>query len=102
MGRKTEGRLEVRRYEYLYILEPQEEIARQSIESIKEHYKEMGLTLLKEEEMGKRRLAFEVNKRTDGFYYITQIEIDDFNKLRDFEHDLKLNTNIIRFMKVRI
>lgn len=102
MDRKTEGRLKVRRYEYIYILEPQEEIARQSIENIKEHYKEMGLTLLKEEEMGKRRLAFEVNKRTDGFYYITQIEIDDFNKLRDFEHDLKLNTNIIRFMKVRI
>jgi len=92
----------LRKYEYLYILEPQEETVKKSIEIIKEHYKAMGVSLLKEDEMGKRRLAYEINKNNDGFYYITQIEIDDFTKLQEYELELKLNPDVIRFMKVRI
>ncbi len=92
----------MRHYEYLYIFEPQEDIAKQSIDFVKKHYDSMGVTLLKEDEMGKRRLAYEIKKQTDGFYYVTQIEIDDFSKLQEYESELKLNPDIIRFMKVRI
>lgn len=92
----------MRKYEYLYIIDPQEDVTKQSIEYIKEQYREMGLTLLKEDEMGKRRLAYEIKKKSDGFYYVTQIEIDDIGKLRDFEKDLRVNPNILRFMKIRI
>ena len=52
--------------------------------------------------MGKRRLAYEINKNTDGFYYVTQIEIDDLSKLEDYEKELKLNQDVIRFMRVRL
>ena len=96
------GRFELRKYEYLYIIDPQEDVTRQSIEHIKEQYREMGLNLLKEEEMGKRRLAYDIKKKTDGFYYVTQVEIDDIGKLRDFEKDLKVNPNVLRFMKIRL
>jgi small subunit ribosomal protein S6 len=91
----------LKQYEFLYILDPQEETAKKTIEDVKEHYTRIGARVLKESELGKRRLAFEVRKKTDGFYYLTQIEIDDVAKLRDFERELKLNPNIIRFMKVR-
>jgi small subunit ribosomal protein S6 len=91
----------LKQYEFIYILDPQEETAKKTIEDVKEHYKRIGARVLKEDELGKRRLAFEVRKKTDGFYYLTQIEIDDVAKLRDFERELKLNPNIIRFMKVR-
>ena len=96
------GRYILRRYEYLYIFEPQEDIARKSIDFVKNQYDSMGATLLKEDEMGKRRLAYEIDKHTDGFYYVTQIEIDDFSKLQEYESELKLNPDVIRFMKVRI
>ena len=102
MNRQTGGRFLLRKYEYLYIFEPQEEVAKKSVEWVKEHYKNMGLTLIKEDEMGKRRLAYEINKNTDGFYYVTQIEIDDLTKLDDYEKELKLNQDIIRFMRVRL
>ena len=92
----------MRKYEYLYIIDPQEEVVTKSIDSIKEHYKNMGVVLLKEEEIGKKHLAYAINKKTDGFYYITQIEVDDFTKLQDFEKELKLNSDVIRFMKVKI
>jgi small subunit ribosomal protein S6 len=91
----------LRKYEYIYIFDPQEENTKKTIEEVKESYDKMGINILKEEEIGKRRLAFEIKDRTDGFYYLTQIEVDDFTKLQEFEKDLKLNPNVIRFMKVR-
>jgi small subunit ribosomal protein S6 len=92
----------LRQYEYVYIFDPQEEVAKKSIDWVKDHYKGMGATLLKEDEMGKRRLAYEIDKKTDGFYYVTQIEIDDLSKLVEYEEELKLNQDVVRFMKVRI
>jgi small subunit ribosomal protein S6 len=89
-------------YEYLYILDPQEENSKKAIQELKEQYESMGVRLLKEEEVGKRRLAFEINRKTDGFYYTTRIEVDDLAKLQEFERDLKLNQNVIRFMRVRV
>ena len=92
----------MRKYEYIYIFDPQEEVAKKSIEAIKEEYSKMGVRLLKEEEMGKRRLAYEIDKKTDGFYYVTQFEIDNISLLQDFEKELKLNLDVIRFMKVSL
>jgi small subunit ribosomal protein S6 len=92
----------LKRYEYLYIFEPQEDVARKSIDWVKQHYESFGAKLLKEDEMGKRRLAYEIDEKTDGFYYVTQIEVDDLSKLTEFENELKLNGDVIRFMKVRI
>ncbi len=92
----------MRKYEYLYILDPQEENTQKTIGEVKDLYNKIGVRILKEEEMGKRRLAYEVSKRTDGFYYLTHIEVDDHTKLQEFENDLKLNQNVIRFMKIRI
>lgn len=92
----------MRNYEYLYIFEPQEDVVKKSIDFVKQHYKDMGAKLLKEDEMGKRRLAYAIDKKTDGFYYVTQIEIDDLSKLTEFENELKLNADVIRFMKVRL
>lgn len=91
----------MKQYEFLYILDPQEEITKKTIEDVREHYKRIGARILKEDELGKRRLTFEIRKKTDGFYYMTQIEIDDVTKLREFEREIKLNPNVIRFMKVR-
>jgi small subunit ribosomal protein S6 len=86
----------------MYILEPQEETVRRAIDTIKQQYQSMGVGLVKETEMGKRRLAYQINRKTDGFYYVTQIEVDDFTRLQEYETDLKLNPDIIRFMRVRL
>ncbi len=92
----------MRTYEYLYIFDPQEENVAKTIEEIKKDYEKIGVRLIKEEEMGKRRLAYEIDKKTDGFYYLTQIEVDDFTKMQEFEKDLTLNPIVIRFMKVKM
>ena len=47
----------MRKYEYVYILDPQEENTNKAIEDIKTHYSELKVRVLKEEDMGKRRLV---------------------------------------------
>jgi small subunit ribosomal protein S6 len=101
VDRETTGRKKLRKYEYLYILDPQEDTVKKTIEDVKGHYQKMGATIIKEEEMGKRRLTFAIKKKTDGFYYLTQIEIEDIAKLREFERELKLNSNVIRYIRTR-
>ena len=91
----------MRKYEYLYIIEPQEEVWEKSIEKIKEHYTQLGVNLIKEDKMGKRSLAYPINKKTDGFYYVTNIEVDDFTSLQAYENELKLDPDILRFIKIR-
>lgn len=92
----------MRKYEFLYILDPEEKICKEAIAELKEQYEKIGASILKEEEMGKRRLAYEINKKTDGFYYLTHFEIENFTKLQDFEKELKLNPKVIRYIKLRI
>ena len=92
----------MRKYEILYILDPQEESYKRAIEEIKNNYERMGVNLLEESNMGKRRLAYEIKKKTDGYYYITQVEVEDIKKLEEFERELKHNQDVIRHMKIRL
>lgn len=92
----------MRKYEYLYIFEPQQESADKAIELVKNKYNEIGARLINENVMGKRKLAYEINKKSDGFYYITQIEIENYNALNDFEKEIKMNPSVLRVLKFRI
>ena len=92
----------MRKYEYLYIFDPQQESAEQAIELVKNKYNEIGASIVNENVMGKRKLAYEINKKSDGFYYITQIEIENYSALPDFEKEIKMNPSVLRVLKFRI
>lgn len=51
----------------------------------------------KTEKMGRRKLAYEIEKFTDG-YFVTQIISLPANKVKDFRRSLRLNENILRTM----
>jgi len=92
----------MRKYELLYILDPQEEKTQKTIEEIKEQYNKIGVRIFDENEMGKRKLAYEINKKADGYYYSTKVEVDDLAKLQEFETDLKRDPDVIRYLKFRL
>lgn len=47
------------------------------------------------DKVGRKRLAYEVNKSRDGFYVIFSIELPE-DKVKDLRKYLKLNENVIR------
>jgi len=102
MDLRAIGRYFLKKYEIIYIFDPQDEITEKTIEDVKGYLKKIDAKITKEEEMGKRKLAHEINKKTDGFYYVTWIEIEDYTRLQEFERELKFNPNVLRHMKFRV
>lgn len=51
----------------------------------------------KTDKMGRRRLAYEIEKFNDG-YFVTQLISMPADKVKEFRRALKLNENILRTM----
>ena len=52
------------------------------------------------EEWGKKKLAYEVQKQSEGFYYFIQFEAES-NVPAIIEQDVRIMDNVLRFLCVR-
>ena len=52
------------------------------------------------EEWGKKKLAYEVQKQTEGFYYFIHFEAES-NVPAAVEQDVRIMDNVLRFLCVR-
>ena len=52
------------------------------------------------EEWGKKKLAYEIQKQTEGFYYFIQFEAES-NVPATLEQDIRIMDNVLRFLCVR-
>jgi small subunit ribosomal protein S6 len=92
----------VRKYEIMYILRPDldEEAEKAARENLSKILTDNGAEINEVKEMGKRRLAYEINNYTSGVYVVLYVTagneaIDEFDRLT------KINDNVIRFMVLK-
>ena len=75
----------------------------EGIQAIVEKFKaliEKHATLKNVDEWGKRRLAYEINDRTEGFYYLVNFKADsEFPK--ELERQYKITEGILRTIVIR-
>ena len=92
----------MRRYEMMVILTDllEEDEAQATLERIKTVLSDQDGNLLDEAWWGKRRFAYEINKRNHGFYAVLDFEIGN-EGLAEVERQLKLSDNVVRFKTVR-
>ncbi len=92
----------MRRYEIMVILTDtiEEEDALASFERVKAVVVAQGGTVVDEAWWGKRELAYEINKRSYGFYSVLDLNITDEGRT-EVERQMKLSDNIVRFKTVR-
>jgi len=92
----------MRRYETMIIVTDtvEEEEAKAVLDRVKGVLADQGGTLIDEEFWGKRRFAYEINKRTHGYYDVLDFEVSN-EGLRELERQLKLADNVVRFKTVR-
>jgi small subunit ribosomal protein S6 len=53
------------------------------------------------EEWGKRRLAYEIQKQTEAYYYFVQFETEDSECPNELEQRMRIMDNILRYLIVR-
>ncbi|MCL6452839.1 MAG: 30S ribosomal protein S6 [Alicyclobacillus sp.] len=93
----------MRQYETMYILNPELE-AEQTSELVSKYQSlvtEHGGEINQLEEMGKRRLAYEIDHHRDGYYVLMQYSAaTDFTP--ELERQMRIDDNVLRFITVRI
>ena len=89
----------MRNYELAYIAHP--ELDESTLTSLEERVAgwidAAGGKVVKVDRWGKRRLAYDIQKQTDGYYFIFDVEMPaDAGTV--VERDLRLSEQILRFM----
>ena len=79
-------------------LEDEERAA--AIEKVKGYITRFGGTVTNVDEWGKKRLAYEIQKMHEGFYYFIQFEADA-QCPAEVERHVRIMDNVLRFLCVR-
>ena len=89
-------------YETLFVIKPtltEEEIAAQ-IAKIKDVLAKEGAELVGTNEMGMRKLAYQVEKHNRGYYTVLFYKAAG-STIQELERNLKINEDIIKFLTVK-
>ena len=71
-----------------------------TVEKVKEYVARYGGTVTNVDEWGKKRLAYEIQKMREGFYYFIQFEADA-TAPAEIERHVRIMENVIRYLCVR-
>ena len=71
-----------------------------TVEKAKEYIARFGGTVTEVEDWGKKRLAYEVQKMREGFYYFIQFDAESTAPI-EIENRVRIMDNVIRFLCVR-
>ena len=94
---------EKRVYEVMFIAAPEtadEDIAKLN-DSITTLIETEGGSIVKLEDMGRRKLAYPINKKNDGYYVLFEIE-GSGKEISELERRMRVNDTIMRYLTVRV
>ncbi|HXH69039.1 MAG TPA: 30S ribosomal protein S6 [Pyrinomonadaceae bacterium] len=92
-----------RTYEVMYIGTPEtsdDDITKLN-EAIEKMITDDGGSIVKTEAMGRRKLAYPINKKTEGHYTLFEIE-GSGQEIAELERRMRVNDTIMRYMTVRV
>lgn len=91
----------MRNYEGVFIVNPDlsAEAAKGVVTQVQEILAKNGGRVDGLQDWGKKRLAYKINKKQDGNYYLLNFQLDSKNT-KKVEQTLRLNDQIIRFLLI--
>lgn len=92
----------MRRYELMVILDPdlEERTITPSLEQFLTVVKNAGGTVEKIDVWGRRRLAYEINKKHEGIYAVVDLTTDPA-AVKELDRQLNLNESVLRTKVIR-
>ena len=90
------------KYELAVVISAQveDEVRTATLDKVKEYVARFGGTVTDVDEWGKKRLAYEIKKMKEGFYYFVHFE-SDATVPAELERRLRIMDNVIRYLCVR-
>ncbi len=78
-----------------------DEARTKTVETVKGLISRFGGTITNVDEWGKRRLAYEIRKMREGYYYFIQFDADS-NAPREIEDRIRIMEDVIRYLCIRL
>lgn len=78
----------------------EDDVREATIEKVKEYVVRFGGTITNVDEWGKKRLAYEIQKMREGFYYFIQFE-SETSTPAEIESRIRIMENVIRYLCVK-
>ncbi len=78
----------------------EDDVRTATVEKAKEYITRFGGTVTEVEDWGKKRLAYEVQKMREGFYYFIQFDAET-DVPAQVEQHVRIMDNVLRFLCVR-
>jgi small subunit ribosomal protein S6 len=92
----------MRRYELIFIAQP--DLSEEEVKTLTERYLQIIAgqkgTLVKTEDWGKRRLAYDIKKQSKGTYILVDF-YGPGSMIKEIERNLKIDDNILKFLTVK-
>lgn len=87
----------MKQYELLAIIKPNLDMdeVEKAVKNLEEVIKNFGGNVKNIDKVGRKKLAYDINKYRDGFYVVLDMEFPQ-DKLKDLKRNLKLNESILR------
>ena len=91
------------KYEVVYIIDPavEEEARKELIAKFNALITENGGNVDKVEEWGKRRLAYAIDYKTEGYYVLVNFQAES-ELPKELERNLQISDSIIRYQVIRL
>lgn len=87
----------------MFIIDPDttaEDITRLS-DNLQQTIVDLGGTISKNEDMGRRTLAYPIGRKTEGHYILFEIE-GSGREIAELERRMRVNDQVLRYMTVRV
>src|SRR5918997_5695315 len=94
---------EKRIYEVLFIVDPDtpEDEASRLTETLLQTITDQGGTVTKNENMGRRNLAYRIGRKTEGVYTLFEVE-GTGREIAELERRMRVMDQVIRYLTVRV
>ena len=90
-----------KKYEVIFIYNKKQNIFESSLEKTKSIFSDHRVDITSEEDMGIKKLAYEIKKNKEGHYYLFHLKVAG-SKIATIEKDIYLDEAILKHLFVKI
>ncbi len=94
----------MKKYELVFIADPR--LSEEDVVALSDEYKGIltaaGGAITKEESWGKKRLAYPIQKLTEGYYVLYNVELENGNPFPEVERRMQQSDKVLRYLTVRL
>ena len=93
----------MREYELMFVMDPR--LTDEETVGLADQYREMiqsaGGEVYREESWGKRKLAYQINKLSEGSYTLFFVRSEDGKAFQEVEQRMRQNERVLRYLTIR-